>query len=291
MSEEIRIPDIPALRVFDPRATRWAVARGLVRTALTVVAFLFLIWLVLGVSVHLLARALGRPAQLDRMSTAYQVAHPGFQVHQEGGTYGGWHQTKTLTGGPVDGATQQVRLSLSMLGTLDVPSPRRDPVDEVLGGRAWAAASGETYLARLPSGVRVDGVVTFPHPSTRLALLQDFPQGNEALIYGPVFTPEGGRSRSTAGFLDNPVTWSVSSSYPYQTFADWAAQLSGEDDRNLNRLGLPPSRDIKALAKAGQVTGAYVVGRAPAELAAMLKDGRISSFTPSAVRFDLTEPQ
>jgi hypothetical protein len=291
MSEEIRVPDIPALRVFDPKATRWAVIRGLLRTALTVVAFLFLTWLVLGIGVHLLAHALGRPGQLDRLAVGYRVAHPGFTVHQESARSGGWHQTKTLTGGPVEDATQEVRLRLSMFGVLDVPASRPDPVDEVLLGRAWSKASGERYLARLPSGVTVDGVVVFPSPTTRVALLQDFSQGDDALFYGVAFTPEGGRSRRTAGFLDNPVTWPAVGAHPYQTFADWAAHLSGKDDDNLRSLGLPPSREIKELAKAGQVTAAYVTARTPTELAAMLKDGRIASFTPSAVRFDLTEPQ
>ena len=289
---EIRLPDLPALRVFDPKATRGAVIRGLLRTALTAVAFLFLAWLVVGIGVHLLTNALGRPAQLDRMAAGYRAAHPGFLVHEEGGHYGGWHQTKTLTGGRDDGGSQQVRLSLSVLGTLDVPSSHRDAVDEVLGGRAWAAPSAERYLARLPSGVRVDGVVVFPRPTTPAELVaQSFPEGDDALIYGPAFTPEGGRSRATAGALDNPVSWPWVSAYPYRSFADWASHLSGKDDSNLTRLGLPSSREIKALAKAGQVTAAYVTGRTPAEIATLLKQGRISSFTPSAVRFDLTEPQ
>jgi hypothetical protein len=99
-----------------------------------------------------------------------------------------------------------------------------------------------------------------------------------------------GRTGPVRSWL-NPVSWPWTPLYPYDTFEDWAEQLTSSDDANLDLLALPKSAVIKQLAKKGEVTAAYVYGRRPADVAALLRDPSIASFTPGAVRFDLSEPR
>jgi hypothetical protein len=290
---EPRVPDIPALRIFDAKATRWAVIRGLLRTALVVLGLFLVGSFLLGLATHVLSSALGRQDQLQRMVVAYKVAHPGFQVTEEHSRTGSWHQTASLSGRANEGETQDVRLSLNMLGALDVRDRRDDPVDGVLDGASWPKTSTELFLKRLPAGVTVDGVVVFGAP-VHLAgdVLPDNDwQGAEAVFYSPPFPAAFGETElSRQPGQQRPVTWGMGG-YPFDSFPDWATHLTSRDDDNLDRLGLPPSRVLKELAAKGDATGFYIRGLPPAAVARLLHDRRIASFTPSAVQYDLSMPQ
>jgi hypothetical protein len=287
---EFRVPDIPALRVFDAKATRGAVIRGLLRTAFVVIGFLVVASLVIGIGVHITSRALGRPAQLDRMVAAYKVAHPGFAPRAEGSAHGGWHQTATLDGSVGD-QERHAHLSLSMFGNLDVSERADDPVNDLLDDDPWSKSATTAFLQRVPSAVRLDGIVLFTRPTTRDALVAaNFPSGEDRFVYGRPLPVLEGRTGPVRTFF-NPVTWPATPIYPYDSFQDWAKDLSASDDANLDRLALPKSSVIKELADKGEVTAAYVVDRTPDEVAALLKGATVASFSPSAVRFDLRNPR
>jgi len=294
---EIRIPD---LRVFDRRTTRWAVLRGLVRTALTVLGFLLVGALLLQLGTRVLVNALDRPEQLERMVAAYKAAHPGLHVRGELSRTGGWHQTATLTVMAAGGPEQEVRLRLGLLGDLDVTGvgadrlvvdEHSDPVASALGGTAWTRSQTTSFLRRLPAGVRIHGVAVFPAPRTWLQLVEaNFPEGMDALIYGPPFAGERGRSEPLRQFDETAVGWG-GGMVAFGTFQDWARALRGDDDENLRRLGLPRSDRIKELAADGKATASYLDARTPDQIAELLATGQVASFTPTGVRFDLSPPR
>ena len=288
---EFRVPDIPALRVFDPKATRWAVVRGLLRTAFVVLSFLLVGAVLLGLGVRGLSNALDRPEQMARMVAAYKVAHPGLDVGEESSKLGGWHQTATLSGRPGD-AGHDVRLSLSIFGVLETSARKEDALDDLLGGTSWPKRSTEIFLGRLGGGVTVDGVVVFAQPVRMTGPFFSEPdwQGATAVFYTAPFASAFGSADQLRTDMRRPVSWGTYGT-SFDTFADWAAHLGSGDDPNLDRLGLPSSRELRELAGKGEATGFYVRGLAPSAVARLLKDPRIASFTPSAVQYDLSMPQ
>ena len=280
---EIRIPDLPALRVFDPKATRWAVIRGLVRTAFVVLGFLLVASLVVGIGVNVLANRLGRAEQMERLSMAYEVAHPGLTNSGGSGVFGGWTQRVQRRGVDADGRRRVVELKLGIFGNLSVGDrDERDALDDVLVEPAWSRVQTTRYVGTLPSGIVLDALVVLDEPVASDAVGAVVPAGLRTDFFGPALEedrPWGGTG------LSRPVCWVEGAS-----LRAWAHQLRDRDDDNLAVLGLPSARTIQDLADADKVSAVYARGLTVAQVRALLADPRIASVSPVAVRFEVERP-
>jgi hypothetical protein len=82
----------------------------------------------------------------------------------------------------------------------------------------------------------------------------------------------------------------LKASDPLTQFKAWAGMLGDGDDRNLERLGLPPADEIKKLAAEPKVH-AFILARASVEtLRALLNDPAVRSVNVADVAFDLGHP-
>lgn len=77
---------------------------------------------------------------------------------------------------------------------------------------------------------------------------------------------------------------------PLTQFKAWAATLRDGDDRNLDRLGLPPADEIKTLAADPKVH--FILAKASVErLRALLDDPAVRSVNVADIAFDLGHPE
>jgi len=288
---EIEFPEIP---LFDRRRTRWAVARGLFRTAVLVLLSFALLSLLAAFSGNILLNSLDRDDDLKRVGlVGYQVGHPGLDLHQGSGRVGSLHAESALTGTTEDGLRIDVPLRVGIFGSLNRPPTQLDPLDRTILGRGAGPAEARAFLRQLPAGVEVDAVVQLAQPvhTAEVAAIGDARWPAETVFYSPVFGAGGGFDS-----IARPVTWSARyhvvglGDTPFSTwtsFAGWTRSLKSSDDENLRTLDLPSSEELQRLAQADLVYAVYLRNQTPQELAALLKNPLVRSFTPSAVRFAL----
>src|SRR4051812_37805106 len=134
-------PGFPDLAMFARGATRRAVLRGLLRTALLVVV-LFVLFSLLGTVVGFAAFKLtGRDDAFERVGVVgLFVAHPTLtRGNQSFGTetFSWLHTTKTDRYRQPDGSYVQTEVRMDLLGRISVKSPLGNALDEALyEGRA-----------------------------------------------------------------------------------------------------------------------------------------------------------
>jgi len=292
---EIEFPEIP---LFDRRRTRWAIVRGVARTALVALLVLVLVLLLVQVAGNGMMRALGRVDAMNRVgSVGYRVGHPGFDIHSSGTNAGALHVSEVLSGSTSDEVHVGVSLKMNVFGTLASPDRLLDPLDRTLEGPGLTPTEAKAFLAQLPSGVVVDAVVELarPLPTAELPAIGQRPGSLWTLLYTPPFNRDLTARRPTLReILARPVSWAPGYAVSYsdknfgeQSFLQWATSLKSSDDDNLETLGLPSSEDLQDMARADLVSALYVRDLKPADLAAVLRNPAVRSFTPSAVRFAL----
>ena len=284
---EIELPEIP---LFNRRRTRWAVARGLFRTAAVVLLAFALLSLLAGLAGNILMNAWDRSGATKRVGlTGYQVGHPGLVLHERSLVVGAFHVSSKLSGETPEGSPIEVPLRMSFFGTLSRPPEQLDPLDRTILGRGSGRVEARAFLHELPSGVRVDAVVQLAKPvhSADVTSVGGLAGPLWTVFYTPVFGTGGGFD-----FLSRPVTWSEQ--YPSwvlgsrdTSFSAWTRSLKSSDDDNLRTLNLPSSQELQRLAEADLVYAVYLRDQTPQQLAALLKNPLVRSFTPSAVRFAL----
>lgn len=294
-------PDLPELPLFDAAATRSAVFRGLLRTALIALA-IFVVFQALGQSVGRVSfRVHDGNDHFDRVLVqGWAVGHPGVAATNGHGiaspTFGLLHATEELTFGQADGRTAHVSVRQDLLGHVTVQGDVGSRLDQVLVDGRASRAQAMTFVKGLPSAALTRIVLVLRTPLTESAA-QDFEQRADvrsmAWFYDDPFTGARTGFRSQSGWSytgagRNPITWQTSGALGFRGgFSDWTAELSARDDANLGRLGLPSSSELKQLGIAAQVHGFLISDLTPAQLLALLNDPVVASFTPVDVRFDI----
>ncbi len=301
------LPDLPELRMFEPGATRGAVVRGLLRTAMLAAALLVAAKL-LGYLVGYVNLSLhGGSPRLDRVgTTAFDVGHPDLARPngESRNTGSGWlHTTETVQRSFADGVGITFRVRMDLLGRITVQGPQPTALDQaLLGGRA-RPAQVKAFVATLPASALTDVVVDLvrPLPAEAVIGLQDrlglFTSARSGLELPAVFydDPFAGARRvlrvTGSSFYggsgpDRPVSWRGSDA---DGFHRWTASLRSSDDGDLARLGLPSSAALRRLGDHPRAHGLLISDLTVAQLGALLRDPAVRTLTPVSVRFTILD--
>jgi hypothetical protein len=301
---------------FDERAARRAIWRGVVRTAITGIFIVFAGWFILLLASGFWQKRGDREERFQSViGVGFLAAHPDLR-----GEPGGCCNTDLtslelfLDVQPQTAEslspTTKAWLRLNILGRLvidSIPTLPETPIEQALSGGPPSKAKTQTLLAELPEPMRASAVVELTRPigtSEFRQLLERTasltPGVPTSATYPPIFlespyeAPVGPRRR--LGW-PNPETASAAAgegqlevSDPLTQFKAWAAMLGDGDDRNLERLGLPPADEIKKLAAEPKVH-AFILAKASVEtLRALLNDPAVRSVNVADVAFDLGHP-
>ncbi len=280
-------PEFPPLALFGPDATRSAVTRGVIRTAVLVLVG-FLAFQAAGRLVgEAVFTAWDRQDRFARVGLqGVLVAHPSLGLGLEQTRSHGWlHTSQTVAFGE-QGDRTILTLRQDLLGRLSTPPIPGGALDETaLHSPPSSRERVSALVEGLPAAARADVVVAYRTPMTereQAAAEEDFGGGVGPVFYQDPFV------WSTAQYSPQryPVSWQDSFLYGGR-FPDWAAELSRLDDGNLRRLGLPSSSEIKALAKTPKVYGVVLRDQSPEQLRRLLANDVVGSVTPFDVHFDL----
>lgn len=290
------LPDLPELALFDRRATRGAVVRGLLRTAMIALG-LYLAFSLVGALVGTAAELVHGQDRFDRLGpTAFDIGHPDLLYGPQGSRLGsGWTGT-TVRLDRVDSSGRAVRASVHMglTGRLSAPTSPATPLDAALLGGPLSRARAGSYAAGLPASSVTDVVVTLRQPLDGDAvalllgrLLPGSTLGYPVACYGDVFrgraTQPGQRVRPGDRLEQRPVCTRNGG----EELLAWTRSLRPADDDDLAALGLPPSRELRALGREPAATALYLQGATPADLRRLLADAGIDSWTPVTSRLGL----
>ena len=297
---------------FDERAARRAIRRGVVRTAVTGVLLVFVGWLILTIVSHYLQRLGDREERFQSVyGLGFLVAHPDWR-----GEPGGCCNTdltslelfldvQPQTPEPLS-PTTKAWLRLNILGRLvidSIPILPETPIQHAISGGRPGREETRALLDELPQPVRASAVV---EPVTPLGvdefgeLLErtgswpgSFPPVYlESLYSQPVEFPPSKLGWPNPGIASSEA-WGDSHlevADQLTQFKAWAAMLDDGDNRNLERLGLPPADEIKKLAVDPKVHAFILPKASVEELRALLDDPAVLSVNVADVAFDLGHP-
>lgn len=289
------LPDLPELAMFDRRATRGAVVRGLLRTAMIAVG-LYLAVLVLGFVVGTVALVVNdRGDRFARLgATAFDVGHPDLQRY---GPRGGrissdWlHTTNRMDRVGSDGQVRDVRVLMSTLGHLSLPDPPVTDLDAALLAGPLPPSRAASYLTGLPASSLTDAVVQLRRPQADpdgMLLGRFAPRAASGLPVRFYADPFPGTVRSSSVTGEPLVRRPVSGTHGGpEDFTAWTRSLSAVDDDDLTSLGLPDSRTLRRLGRTPMTHALYLSGATPAQLLRVLRDPEVLTVTPVASRLGL----
>ncbi|GAB1819105.1 hypothetical protein [Herbidospora sp. RD11066] len=294
---------------FDPRATRRAVRRGVVRTATLVLGVLTVLALVATVGSHLVqTRGLREHRMVSVLGTALQIAKPAYAVTattccETGPLSMSFTVTATpmrAYGGFGTSGGQEFTVRQNLFGGVD-ELPWHQMADTSLtlalfnmGTRLQEKADVRKVLARLPQDLNALAVVEFARPLAGADLL-GFTRRYDACPEKVVYETRPGSA---------PITWGTGMGAPARSggivcsdappgelaaFRAWVATLQDHDEGNLRRFDLSLDRLRKA-AKGGLAYG-YVGQIVTVErLRRIIEDPLVRTVRLVDVTFDLNRP-
>jgi hypothetical protein len=305
--------------VFDERAARRAVWRGVARTAITAVLFVFVGLVLLQLVSGFWQRRGDREERFQAVAgLGFLVANPGWRGEPSGCCNTDLTSIELAldvqprTASPVSQSTK-AWLRLNILGRLvidSIPVLPETPIEHALAGGRPEKSTTEALLSDLPEPVAATALIEFTAPLTSQQF-QEFRERNRITGGAPAPLP----SYAPPIFLESPyppfhpdeeqglrqkLTWPESSTAaseglgspvpiadPLTQFQDWAADLDDGDDRNLGRLKLPTAEQIKRLAENPRVY-AFILDRTSIQrLRTFLDDADVRSVNVADVAFDL----
>lgn len=288
-------PSFPELRLFDPRATRSAVFRGVLRSAILGLA-LYWAFLAVGDQVgSLLYAAHDRGERVDRIGAyAYVAGHPGASYRQGELDHGWRGTTRDVVVGAGDRVSElTMRVGVSGAVTFEGAAP--DPVmSSIKRGRASHDAAVR-FAEGLPAAAVVDAVIELEKPiadTSSYAAREGWDLDVRSDFYADPALQLAVVSNYNGVDQDRPLSWPASlslSGLDGQSFKDWAATLRSGDDEDLHRQGLPESARIRAAAEEGRIYAWYATGMSRETLLKVLASPLIRTVTPVGVSFDVLD--
>ncbi|WP_214415415.1 hypothetical protein [Sphaerisporangium fuscum] len=294
---------------FDPRRTRRAVRRGVLRTGLVAAVTLVLLFVAATAGSEWVQRRGDREKRMrDVLGTALQIANPGYRI-----TLGG------ISASPLSLSLDVGITPLRAQGSFSTGAAFGDTKDEITQdffGRVLHSPLG--YATETPLTYALYNVGTGNQPKDRMRkVLARLPRTMNALAVVEFAAPLGtdqlaafGRQYDSCPDLvvyenrprATPITWgwdmSPSTSgmdggtchdlVPKElaNFRAWVASLREYDDANLRRLGVNLKR-LRESAAGGQ-TYAYVDTVATVEeLRKIIEDPRVATVRVADVTYDL----
>jgi hypothetical protein len=318
------VSELPPIPEFDPRRTRLAVARGVLRAAVLTVLLLAAGSVVLQlVSYQWQTRGDRRERLQLVVGVGSQVALPGYRVLPASCCTTHLRSMELWQSAEPRAAARlrpqlELRHSLGLLGGLRRgfwPPLPRTPVDDALG-TAVDPAETRRLLARLPEGIVATAVVAFAEPLDQdglEALLARRKPATTLLEMPPVFLepPYGARRLGLVAPLAWPEPWAVDREVEWDEirvegavesrtrelteadddslrhFAEWVAQLRDADDANLRAVGLPGVEALRRLAAEPRAFGVILERAGRDELLGWLGDDAVRRVVLADVAFDL----
>jgi hypothetical protein len=293
-TQQVIVPELPELPLFDRRRTRRAVWRGILRTAWTVIVGLLVVsmlWHVVGV--------LWFYRNEDHFKVVagqgFYVAHPGYQFSPAsccdvGSALDGELTLNLSPRGP--GGSGILRIRENWLGRID-PLPQEvadnpTPTETALTFGPPEKAVTARLLGQLPAPMTATAIVEFTKPMDQAAFdawaaRYDQPLTFHQTVFMSTVYPH---ARPTAVQIDQALAWPDPD---VAAFRGWADQLRKSDGANLETLRLPSARIIKQLAAEGRIHGLLIDSTSIPQLRALLADRAVASVRVADVAFDLSQ--
>jgi hypothetical protein len=297
---------------FDERAARRAIRRGVVRTAVTGVLLVFAGWLILTIVSFYVQRIGDREERFQSVyGLGFLVAHPDWRGEPSGCCNTDLTSIELAldvqpqTPEPLS-PTTKAWLRLNILGRLvidSIPILPETPIEHAISGGRPGKDETRALLDDLPEPMRASAVVETMTPlgaDEVTELLQrtgSWPGSFPPVYLESLYSPPREFPPSKLGWPNPSIAsseaWGDSHlelADPLTQFKAWAAMLNDGDDRNLDRLGLPPAEEIKKLAVDPKVHGFILPKASLEELRALLDDPAVRSVNVADVAFDLGNP-
>jgi len=300
------------LSMFDERAARRAIRRGVIRTATTAVALVIVgYWILLALS-----SVWQHHGDRDRRfpivaGLGFLVAHPGYDGYPSGCCNESLTSIELFldvaprTAGELH-PTTKAWLRLNLLGRVvrdSIPNLPATPIDFVLKTTLRPSkAQTRSIIDDLPRRMVATAVVELTQPAGASAFDQlvrrDGAPPRPPVFFEPLY--DSGRlfaSRDSG----EPLTWPtprtaggpgwggkrLPEADSVTQFKQWARMLHDGDDGNLGRLGLPSSEQIKRVASQGRIYGFILQQTSLKTLQRLLADPNIRSVNIADVAFSL----
>jgi hypothetical protein len=287
----------PAPDVFDERATRRAVRRGVLRTGLVAVVWAVLGLIVLQIASGVWQRRGDRGEHFETVARyGFLASHPGFRPGSRGCCNSNLRSIEiffSVEPRTAGGLTAPVDLPLRLdlrgrlvdEGRYDLP---RTAVDAA--GDPMSKPALRSLLRDLPERIVATGVAELARPLSSAAFFEllerhglDPLSADDVPVY---LEPKNVRPRQEGIFLEQRVSWPTPALAEFQA---WVKQLRPGDDRVLDGLELPSSASLRALAADPRIHG-FVVDRAtPDELRRLLDEPAVRGVAIGDIAFDLGE--
>jgi hypothetical protein len=299
--------DFPEMPDFDPKLTRKAVRRGLVRTTTNVLAVLLALALAATLGSTLVQERGDREQRMmDVLGTAFKVYNPAYTV-----TVGDCCETTPVSmsfqvaaaplravGGfwPVGGETYTITQDFfGRVGHLPLGSTANTRLSIALydlGGTLARKEQVRKVLARLPAGLNTLAVVEFAAP-LKQAELKGFLEEKKTCADKVVYE----RRPSSLPITWGETTWDRGEfvegkegcGVGLSNFRSWVRLLREHDEANLRRFDLTLNRLRKAAGDG--LAYAYVDQLASVEeLRRLIEDPRVRTIRLADATFDLDRP-
>jgi hypothetical protein len=311
-------PEALDLSAFDERAARRAIRRGVIRTATTAVAIVIIVyWVLLGLS-NLWQYHGDREQRFPIVAgLGFLVAHPGYE-----GSGGGCCNTSltsielfldvTPRTASELSPTTKAWLRLNLLGRVvrdSIPTLPATPIDFALRTTLRPGkAQTRRVIDDLPRRMVATAVIELTRPGGASALEEllrrdrTLPEpsrfGFPPVFFEPLYDPDRLFGSRISG---EPLTWPspTTAAAPgwgaqhlpetdsVTQFKRWARMLGDGDDRNLGRVGLPSSEQIKQVASRAKIYGFLLEKTSLESLRRLLADPEVRSVSLADVAFRL----
>ncbi len=306
------------LSAFDERSARRAIRRGVIRTATTAIALVIIgYWILLGAS-ELWQHHGNRDRRFPIVAAlGFLVAHPGYNGYPSGCC----NESLTSIELFLDVAprtaselspTTKAWLRLNLLGRVvrdSIPNLPATPIDVPLKS-SIRPSKGQTrsVIDDLPRRMVATAVIEVTKPATASAfealirrdgvLSEPSRLAFPPVFFEPLYDPvrlAGSRISGEPLAWPDPVTvagsgWGgehLPEADSITQFKRWAGMLRQGDDRNLGRLGLPSSEQIKRVASHAKIYGFILEKTSLKTLRRLLVDPEVRSVNIADVAFKL----
>jgi hypothetical protein len=281
---------------FDERATKRAVRRGVVRTALTAIVWVVLALIGAGFLSSAWQTRGDRPEHFgDVVRHGFFVSHPGFRTTHSWGccnTYFRSVSTMFTTEPKVASPLAQsvnLEFELDLRGRLDQDTLQDIPVTGV------NVASQQTVVDRaalrdLPNGVVATAIAELRRPLDvasfydlveRVGISEpDFGFGDLSVF----LQPQRNGERMFGTYFDERVSWPSPAVAEFQA---WVKTLRDSDDKVLDGLGLPPKRELERIAATPRIYGFVLDQATPEQLRRVATDPSVDRVSLGDVAYNL----
>jgi hypothetical protein len=283
--------------IFDERATRRAVRRGVARTALVAVVWVGLGLFVLGIASAVWQTRGDRDSHFGLVAGyGFFVSHPGFRL--ENGAPQCCSTSLRSVGVTIDAEprtasplTQRLDLTLKLNLRNRLVGGPLVMNDLPVTGVDVAQRTTSAALRRLPSSVVATTVVEFGKP-LRIADVYRL-LGRHGLL-GEYMTPDVALYLEPARVKLAPgdpfalrVSWPNANIAQFQA---WVKKLRSSDDAVLQDLSVPPVETLRAIAHDPRVYGVVLDDVTPQRLDGLFRDPSVTSVSVGDIGFHAGRP-